>query len=246
MSQNFLETNLQFHLTQSGPCPYLPDREERKLFAYLDPLSGPGLHDAMIRAGFRRSQNVVYRPMCEGCAQCLSARVVAKRFQPNRTQKRVWKRNQDLLIDERAAEATPEQYQLLKTYLQSRHEGGGMNDMTFGDYAAMTESLWARTRVFEYRLPTEGDNRGQLVGAALSDWTSDGLSMVYSFFDPSLDKRSLGVFMILHHISTTAMEGLPYVYLGYWVPGSEKMGYKTDYKPLEVMSATGWAELVDK
>jgi len=230
-------------MTRPAPCPYLPGREERKVFAHLDADSGPGLHDAMIRAGFRRSQNVIYRPACEGCDACISARIVAGRFAPSRSQRRIWRRNRDIRADERPAEATREQFQLLRAYLDARHPGGGMNAMTFGDYAAMTEEIWARTRVFEYRLPGDEGGRGRLVAAALSDWTSDGLSMVYSFFDPTLARRSLGAFMILHHVELARREGLPHVYLGYWVPGSAKMRYKQEYRPLEVLRPGGWTDI---
>lgn len=246
MSQPFQTSQMQFYMTRPSPCPYLPERQERKLFAHLDPLSGPGLHDAMLRSGFRRSQNVVYRPACEGCDACRSVRICADRFTPSRSQKRTQKRNADLITDERAAEATVEQFQLLKAYLGARHPGGGMTGMSFGDYAAMMDGIWARTRVFEFRLPGEdGENGepGKLVAAALSDWMSDGLSMVYSYFDPTLQNRSLGAHMILDHIARARAAGLPYVYLGYWVPGSPKMDYKSKFRPLEVLRAGGWREL---
>lgn len=243
MSHPFQSQQLQFYMTRPAPCPYLDGLQERKVFAHLDPLAGPGMHDAMIRAGFRRSQNVVYRPACEGCDACISARVLAGRFEPSRSQRRTWRRNRDLRVEEKPAEATREQFQLLKRYLDHRHPGGGMTEMTFGDYAAMTEEIWARTRVFEYRLPDGNGQRGRLIAAALSDWMSDGISMVYSYFDPDLPARSLGGFMIQHHIEMTRRRGLPHVYLGYWVPGSPKMRYKQDYQPLELLRPGGWAEV---
>jgi len=240
VSKAFHDQNLRFYMTENGPCPYLDDHEERKIFAHLTAHAGPGLHDAMSRAGFRRSQNVIYRPACVGCDACQSCRIDAVRFTPNKSQRRTLKRNADLICDERPAEATQEQFALLKRYLAARHPVGGMNEMVFGDYAAMTEEIWARTRIFEYREPGQDGERGRLVAAALSDWMSDGVSMVYSFFDPDLSQRSLGVYMICQHAEMTRSRGLPYVYLGYWVPGSPKMGYKTAFQPLEILRADGW------
>src|SRR5690606_11738615 len=181
VTRHFDTRSMQFFITRATACPYLPGRDERKVFAHLDPLAGPGMVDAMTRAGFRRSQNVIYRPACERCDACVSARVLAHGFTPSRSQRRVLRRNEGIVVTEQAAEATAEQFDLLKNYLAVRHAGGGMNDMTYADYVAMVEGTWSRSRVFEYR------ENGRLVGAALTDLVGDGLSMVYSFYDPALE-----------------------------------------------------------
>jgi arginine-tRNA-protein transferase len=236
---------MQFFITRASACPYLPGRAERKVFTHLDSMSGPGMVDAMTRAGFRRSQNVIYRPACEQCDACVSARVAAPGFIASRSQRRTIRANRDVVASEQPAEATAEQFALLKRYLAARHAGGGMNDMNFGDYVAMVEGAWARSRIFEYRLPGPGRAKGRLIGAALTDLVSDGLSMVYSFFDPDMERRSFGSFMILHHLEEAVSRGGQFVYLGYWVPGSPKMDYKARFRPLQVLTAEGWKERED-
>lgn len=241
MSHPFPTRQLNFHLTAATPCPYLEGRSERKVFTQLEGPDGPALVDALTHAGFRRSQSIVYRPACQHCAACLSARVVAADFTPSRTQRRVRKRNGDLIRAERAPAATDEQFALLSRYLAARHAEGGMIDMTFGDYAMMTADTPAHTRIVEYR-----DADDVLTAAALVDRLSDGFSLVYSFFEPEAEKRSLGVYVVLDHIAQAAAEGLPHVYLGYWVKGSPKMDYKSTFRPLEVLRPGGWRRLTDE
>ncbi len=237
---------MQFFITRPSACPYLPGRTERKVFAHLDSMGGPGTVDSMTRAGFRRSQNVIYRPACEGCDSCLSARVPVEGFRPSRAQRRTLRRNRDLIASEEAAKATPEQFILLKRYLAARHRGGGMNDMNFGDYVAMVEGAWSRARIFEYRLRDADGAPDRLMGVALTDLVSDGLSMVYSFFEPDAPARSLGAYMILHHLGEALARGGAYVYLGYWVPGSPKMDYKARFRPLEVLGSGGWVDHAER
>jgi arginine-tRNA-protein transferase len=243
VTRHFDTRSMQFFITRPSACPYLPDRQERKVFAHLDSASGPGMVDAMTRAGFRRSQNVIYRPACERCDACLSARVPVPGFVATRSQRRAIRANRTVEAQEMPAEATAEQFALLKRYLGARHPGGGMNDMNFGDYVAMVEGAWSRSRIFEYRLPGEGRAPGRLIGVALTDLVADGLSMVYSFYDPDIEKRSLGTFVILHHLEETARRGGQFVYLGYWVPGSAKMDYKARFRPLQVLRQEGWVAL---
>jgi len=228
----------QFFLTPGGPCPYLPGRVERKVFARLAGNLAQPLSEALTHSGFRRSQAIAYRPACEGCNACISVRVIADQFQPSRNLRRISKRNSDLNRTEVAAEATREQFALLRTYLDSRHAGGGMSDMGLFDYVAMVEETPVDTHIVEYR-----DAEGQLVAAALTDRLRDGLSMVYSFFHPGEKSRSLGTFMIQDHIARARAMGLPYVYLGYWVQGSEKMDYKVRFSPLEALMPNGWEPL---
>jgi arginine-tRNA-protein transferase len=213
----------------------LPDRVERKVFARLTgPLAQP-LSEALTHSGFRRSQSIAYRPACEGCNACISVRIVAGEFAPSRSQKRIARRNDDLIRKQAPAEATREQFALLRTYLDSRHSGGGMSDMGLFDYVAMVEETPVNTHIVEYRQPD-----GVLLACALTDVLRDGLSMVYSFFHPGQEQRSLGTHMILDHVAAARARGLPYVYLGYWVHGSNKMDYKSRFAPLEALRPNGW------
>jgi arginine-tRNA-protein transferase len=229
----------QFFLTPGGPCPYLPGKVERKVFARLaDNLAQP-LSEALTHSGFRRSQSIAYRPACESCNACQSVRIRAQDFVISRNQKRILRRAADLQRSEVAAEATREQFALLRTYLDSRHPGGGMSDMGLFDYVAMVEETPVDTHIVEYRAPD-----GTLLACALTDRLKDGLSMVYSFFHPGEDARSLGTTMILDHVRSAQKAGLPYVYLGYWVRGSDKMDYKIRFTPLEALGQNGWESLV--
>lgn len=232
----------QFYLTSPAPCPYLAGRMERKVFTRLSGEVATTLNDALTHAGFRRSQNIAYKPSCEACQACVSVRVVVDAFEPSRSFQRVTARNSDLVGEVVDPWATEEQFTLLRSYLDARHEGGGMSDMTMFDYVAMVEDSAVETHLVEYRHKA-GPNAGDLAAVALTDLLSDGLSMVYSFFGPDLSSRSLGTFMVLDHIEQARGRGLPYVYLGYWIEGSRKMDYKARYAPLEARTATGWTPL---
>jgi arginine-tRNA-protein transferase len=230
-------------MTAVAPCPYLPGMTERKVFANLPFSDGAHVNDELTHAGFRRSQNIAYRPACEGCDACVSVRLPVPEFEFSRSQRKVMSRNADLSRDLVEAEATIEQFDLLKRYLATRHPGGGMTDMTWADYVAMVEDTAVRTHLIEYRLPSPDGGPGDLVAVTLADLLSDGLSMVYSFFDPAIEKRSLGVFAILDHVRQAAVVRLPFVYLGYWVQGSTKMDYKANFRPMEVLRPLGWMRL---
>ena len=236
----------QFFLTPGGPCPYLPGHTERKVFARLTGTLAQPLSEALTHSGFRRSQSIAYRPACEECSACVSVRIVAGEFERSRNQKRIARRNSDLVREDVPAEATREQYALLRTYLDSRHAGGGMSDMGLFDYVAMVEETPVETHIVEYRLPGENGAPGQLLGCALTDVLRDGLSMVYSFYHPGEDGRSLGTQMILDHVRSAQVRGLPHVYLGYWVQGSAKMDYKSRFRPLEMLTREGWERLKDE
>jgi arginyl-tRNA--protein-N-Asp/Glu arginylyltransferase len=230
-------------MTAVAPCPYLPGMTERKVFANLPFSNGAHVNDELTHAGFRRSQNIAYRPACEGCDACVSVRLPAEDVRLSRTQNKIIARNADLSRDLVEAEATQEQFALLKRYLSRRHPGGGMTDMTWLDYIAMVEDTAVRTHLIEYRLPSQDGGPGDLVAVTLTDLLSDGLSMVYSFFDPDLERRSLGVFAILDHVRQARAVRLPYVYLGYWVEGSPKMDYKAQFRPMEALRPLGWTRL---
>jgi arginine-tRNA-protein transferase len=248
----------QFYLTAPSPCPYLAGKDERKVFTHLVGERAPELNNVLTQGGFRRSQSIAYRPACEGCRACVSVRVVARDFRPTQSMRRIVRRNADISSDMRIAVPTSEQYSIFRAYLDSRHRDGGMADMTVLDYAMMVEDSHIETRIVEYRrrepapypAPRAGQNwasvergDGDLVAIALTDVLGDGLSMVYSFFEPDDAARSLGTFMVLDHIARAQRMGLSYVYLGYWVRGSRKMDYKSRFLPQERLMPDGWARV---
>lgn len=236
----------RFFVTSPAPCPYLPGRQERKVFTELHGPHANELNDALGRIGFRRSQSVAYRPSCAGCSACVSVRVVTREFDPNQSQRKLLRRHADLEVTACRPWATDEQYQLLRRYLATRHPGGGMAGMDDEDYADMIEQSPVNSVIVEYREPSSNGVQGRLVGACLTDRQADGLSMIYSFFaadDPA--RQGLGNLIILDHIVRARAAGLPYVYLGYWVKGSARMAYKTRYRPIEMLGPHGWSRMPD-
>jgi leucyl-tRNA---protein transferase len=231
----------QFYLTAPSPCPYLTGKEERKVFTHLVGERAAELNNILTHGGFRRSQSIAYRPACEGCRSCVSVRVLAGEFRPTRSMRRILRRNADITAEMRLAVPSSEQYSIFRAYLDSRHRDGGMADMTVLDYAMMVEDSHVETRIVEYR--RAGTLPGELIAVALTDVLGDGLSMVYSFFEPDEAARSLGTFMVLDHIARAQAMGLAYVYLGYWVRGSGKMDYKSRFLPQERLMPEGWARV---
>ena len=235
MTRHFDPQKLQFFITMPSPCPYLPEQMERKIFTNLDPLDGPHLNNYLTHSGFRRSQNVIYRPACESCNACRSLRVDADEFIPGKSFKRVLKKNADLNCVVTENFATQEQFSLLSRYLNHRHPGGGMSEIDFEQYEMMVEDCASFTEIFEYR-----DAEGRLIACCITDTLNDGLSMVYSFFDTEQKNRSLGVYMILDHLYICQQSNFNYLYLGYWVKNSPKMQYKSRFNPNEILGANGW------
>ncbi len=236
----------QFYVTAPQPCPYLEGRAERKLFTALQGEGAEKLNNALSRQGFRRSQNVLYRPSCADCAACLSARIRVADFTPSRSQRRVLNRNAALKRAATSPWATEEQFALFRTYLDSRHADGGMADMDIFEFAAMIEETPIKSRVVEYRSPPPEQGKAKpLTAVCLTDVLDDGVSMVYSFYDPTMQDHSLGTYLILDHIEIARRAGLPYVYLGYWVPGSRKMGYKANFTAVEIFKNGAWMDLGD-
>lgn len=236
----------QFYVTAPQPCPYLEGRMERKLFTALQGEGAARLNDALSKQGFRRSQNVLYRPSCAECSACLSARIRVADFTPTNSQARVARRNRALRRRATSPWATEEQFALFREYLDSRHADGGMADMDLFEFAAMVEETPIRTRLIEYTHPDHAhDSLRGLRAVCLTDILDDGLSMVYSFFDPAYDRDSLGTYVILDHVRIAIELGLPYVYLGYWVPGSTKMGYKSRFGALEIYRGGRWRDIGD-
>jgi arginine-tRNA-protein transferase len=235
----------EFYVTAPQPCPYLKGRNERKLFTHLTHDKSPALVDSLLRGGFRRSQNVAYIPYCEGCQACVSVRVLADEFELGRSFRRILKANEDLIVRRTPALPTSEQFSLFRRYIDRRHGDGGMVDMNVLDYAMMVEDSIIETTITEYRLPPsrgaiDAAGRGPLIAVALCDRLGDGISMVYSFFDPDLEARSLGTFMILDAVRHVRDLGLAYLYLGYWIDGSRKMSYKERFAPREILTGNGW------
>lgn len=229
-----------FYTTAPLPCPYLPGRTERKIVTELSGTEAEALHERLSRAGFRRSHNIAYAPVCPGCQACVPIRVVSEDFAPDRTQRRILRANADLNVSEMPARATAEQFTLFQRYQKNRHADGDMAAMGYYDYRAMIEDTPISTGILEFR-----DARDRLLGACLTDWLADGLSAVYSFFDTEEDKRSLGTFAVLWLIGRARSLGLPYVYLGYWVPESRKMAYKARFRPSEILISGAWHRLGD-
>lgn len=236
----------RFFVTSPAPCPYLPGKTERKVFTELKGQHSEQLNDALSRIGFRRSQNVAYRPSCADCRACVSVRVAAQEFAPTKSQRRNLKANSDLVVTECRPWATAEQFALLQRYLEHRHPGGGMAAMDEIDFSDMVEHTSVTSFVIEYRERLPDGGVGPLVAACLTDRQADGLSMIYSFYDPEhKDRSGLGNFVILDHIRRAAEAQLPYVYLGYWVDGSASMQYKVRYRPLERLGPNGWHRMSD-
>jgi arginine-tRNA-protein transferase len=231
-----------FHSTRARPCPYLQGRFERSIAAELEGPDAQEIYDTACKAGFRRSHGFIYRPACPSCDSCVPVRVVARDFTPKRTLLRIRRANADLTSKERTAHATREQYALFMRYQRARHASdkldSGMDRMSFADYTAMVEESPIDTRVIEHRLPD-----GTLIAGMLCDRVADGLSAVYSYFTPDTDERSLGTFMILDLIARAQRDGLPYVYLGYWIADTPKMSYKTRFRPIEALGPDGWGLL---
>ncbi len=235
----------QFYLTSPAPCPYIPGREERKVFTHLVGRRAVALNNTLTESGFRRSQTIAYRPACEGCRACVSVRVRVSEFEPTRNMRKILQANTDLVGYATQPQPSSEQFSLFRAYLDGRHANGGMADMSMLDYTMMIEDSHVETRVVEYRrrgpdTAINGKGTGPLVAVCLTDILADGLSMVYSFFEPEEQDRSPGTFMILEHIQRARRLGLPYVYLGYWVEGSRKMDYKARFRPQERLGMDGW------
>ena len=227
-----------FFATPPTPCPYLPDRLERKVVTLLSGENADQLHEALSSAGFRRSQDLAYRPACDGCNACVPVRIPIADFVPARSHRRIAKRNAAVRGLTQAPVAAREHFALFRSYLTSRHPGGGMADMGFADYRAMIEDTPVDTSLVDFREPD-----GSLYAVCLTDRMADGLSLVYSFFDPEEADRSPGIYIILWHVDRARALGLDYVYLGYWIEQSPKMAYKSQFEPIEALRRDGWRRL---
>jgi arginine-tRNA-protein transferase len=236
MNHQLIRPDRFFFGTRSLPCPYLDGQIERKVVTELSGPNAEGLYERLSRAGFRRSHNLAYRPACPSCNACVPVRIAATDFEMTKSFRRVMGANADLSADDIDANATVEQFRLFSSYQRARHEGGDMSGMAFNDYRSMVEDTPVTSRSVEFR-----DDKGTLLAVMLMDRMEDSLSAVYSFFDGGQTRRSLGTYMILWMVQRARAFGLPYVYLGYWIDGSNKMAYKARFQPLEALGADGWA-----
>ena len=236
----------QFYLTAPSACPYLPGQHERKIFTHLVGKRAAALNDLLTQTGFRRSQTIAYRPACESCRACVSVRVLVDDFRSSQSQRRALRVNADLAGVFVPPKPTNEHFALFRAYLDARHPEGGMADMSSLDFSMMVEDTHIDTQLVEYRprrLPENELRASRLYAVCLTDRLADGLSLVYSFYTPFEARRSLGSFVILDHIEKARRLGLPHVYLGYWVEGSKKMGYKASYLPQERLGLHGWTRV---
>lgn len=230
-------SNLKLFATAPHPCSYLEGEEATTVF--IDPKAAidTPLYTELSQMGFRRSGEHLYRPHCANCQACVSCRIPVALFRPTRSQRRCLSRNQDLDISLVDSIATDEHYQLYEDYIQRRHRDGDMYPPSRAQYESFLSRAWGLTRYLEYR------HQDRLVGLAVCDLLEDGLSAIYTFFDPSEHSRSLGVFAILSQIEKARQLNLPYVYMGYWIRQCQKMSYKTHYRPLELLVNKRWLRL---
>src|SRR5579863_8140425 len=230
-----------FYRTAALPCPYLPDKAERKLVTELAGRHASAFYNELSRAGFRRSHHLAYRPACIGCSSCVPVRIPVADFVESRSLRRIRNLNRDLTRRCLEADATLEQFRLFQRYQRSRHAESDMAAMTFGDYQAMVEDSPVATKMVEVR-----DAKGVLLGSGLYDPLDDGLSAVYSFYAPDVAKRSLGTLLVLALVDEARRRKLPYVYLGYWIADSAKMSYKARFRPLEALEPKGWRRILER
>jgi leucyl-tRNA---protein transferase len=233
----------EFYVTAPQPCPYLPGRHERKIFTHLSPERPRVLVDNLLKGGFRRSQNIAYMPYCDHCAACVPVRIVVNDFEPRRTLAKIWKMNLDIEARRVSGKPTVEQFALFRAYIEARHADGGMADMSLLDYSMMIQDSTVETFLTEYRLRSGSVRNAKdspLVAAVLCDRLSDGISLVYSFYEPELSNRSLGNYIVMEQVAFARSRGMHYVYLGYWIAGSRKMAYKTRFQPQEHLTSAGW------
>lgn len=233
-----MSERVRLFLSTEHPCGYLPARAARSLFIDPDYVLNPQRYESLLDQGFRRGGNHVYRPRCESCRACIPARVPVETFAPTRAQRRCTQRNADLKLHIRKG-ITDDQFTLYQRYLRARHDGGGMNPEDKSGFHNFLNCGWGATEFWEFSL----ENR--LLACAVVDRVPQGLSAVYSFFDPDESARSLGTYAVLSQIRAAREQQLRFVYLGYWVPDSPKMDYKKNFRPLEVLGTKGWEALED-
>lgn len=239
MKQFEPKTLTYFYTSRPSSCPYIPGNTEQMVFTDLRATHNPQkTHNLLSRTGYRRSQTIAYKPNCRECSACVAVRVKVGQFRRKSSFQRVWRRNGDVKVSVLPPKAKKEHYYLFQRYVMSRHAEGGMEDVNFEHFCSMIESAPIASRMVEFR-----HDYNKLIGACLTDILDDGISLVYSFFEPSLGGHSIGTHMILWHIEYARNIDLPFVYLGYWISGNSKMAYKDRFQPIQRYDTQlGWQD----
>lgn len=230
----------KLYISMPHECSYLSDRMAATLFVDPKAVISNQHYSLMVQMGFRRSGSMVYRPHCESCRECIAVRIPVATFKPSRSQRRVWMRNQNLVIKKVPPEYNEEYFALYQRYQQVRHPDSSMNSRDPNQYNNFLFGTVADTEVYEFRLGAENGGEQELLMVAIIDKLEDGLSAVYTFFNPSESRRAPGVYSVLYEIELARQLQLPYVYLGYYIADSRKMNYKINYKPLEAYDGKNW------
>lgn len=226
--------HIQLYLTTEHECSYLPGRMASSIVPDPELVMDMSIYNHLLKQGYRRSGNFIYRPHCEGCQACVPCRLPVDQFSPRKNQRRCLKNNQDLTLNITRASYTDEYFELYRNYLNTRHGDGGMSNPEPEDFKQFLYSEWSNTYFFEIR------NDKQLLAVAVTDVTPAGLSAVYTFFDPAESRRSLGNFCVMQQIKQAQQMQLGYLYMGYWIDNCQKMKYKTNFRPVEMFINNSW------